>query len=80
MAGKKDASIQVSGSGKQLQMQDEKTTSASLSKTVSLELIDLMKKVNENDVTPETVNAACNCASQINKILKLNFDMKKHGF
>jgi hypothetical protein len=40
----------------------------------------LIVKVNETGVTPETVNASCNAAAQIHKILRLNFDMKKDGF
>jgi hypothetical protein len=58
--------------------QDEPETSASLSKSLALQLLDLMKKVTAPEVTPSTVNAACLCASEIHKILKLNFEMKRH--
>ncbi len=80
MANKNEGKNQLSVSEKQLQMQDEKITSAGLSRNVSLELLDLMKRVNEDQVTPDSVNAACNCASQIHKILRLNYDLQKSGF
>lgn len=80
MPNKKEEKSQPSVSEKQLQKPEENMTSAGLSKNVSLELLDLMKRVNEDSVTPESVNAACNCASQIHKILRLNFDLQKSGF
>lgn len=55
-------------------------TSLSLSKDLASQLLGLMKRVTDTEVTPSTVNAACNCASEIHKILKLNFLMKKEGF
>jgi len=39
----------------------------------------LIEKVNETAVTPETVNASCNAAAQIYKILRLNYEMQKEG-
>jgi hypothetical protein len=47
---------------------------------LATELMGLIRKVNEHGVTAETVNASCNAAAQIHKILRLNFDMKKDGF
>lgn len=69
-----------SGLEKQSAMQNNQVTSESLPKSVSLQLYDLMNRVVETEVTPQTVNAACSCASEIHKILKLNFEMKKQGF
>lgn len=60
--------------------QDVQVTSENLPKTVSMQLYALMTKVVENEVTPSTVNAACNCAAEIHKILKLNLEMKRSGF
>lgn len=54
-------------------------TSQNLSKNLANELMGLIKKVNEGAVTPETVNASCNAASQIHKILKLNYEIKRFG-
>lgn len=54
--------------------------STQLSKNLSLSLMGLIDKVNAGGVTPETVNASCNAAAQIYKILRLNFEMKKQGF
>lgn len=59
---------------------EKPSTSENLSKNLAVELMDLIKKVNKDGVTPETVNASCNAAAQIHKILRLNFDMKKDGF
>ena len=44
-----------------------------------MRLFELMEKVVETEVTPSTVKAACNCASGIHKILKLNLEMKRSG-
>ena len=44
-----------------------------------MKLVDLIDEVNKNGVTPETVNASCNAAAQVCKILKLNLEMKKEG-
>ncbi len=57
-----------------------KTESIGLSKNLANSLMDLIDKVNADGVTPETVNASCNAAAQIYKILRLNYDMKKDGF
>jgi len=50
-----------------------------LSKNLALSLMTLIEKVNETAVTPETVNASCNAAAQIYKILRLNYEMQKEG-
>jgi hypothetical protein len=56
------------------------TASVTLSKNLAESLMGLIKDVNKGGVTPETVNASCNAAAQIYKILRLNYDMKKEGF
>jgi hypothetical protein len=71
---------QVSASAKQLAKPGSQETSATFSKDLATQLLDLMKRVTKDAVTPDTVNAACNCASEIHKILRLNFAMKKEGF
>ena len=70
----------VSGFGHPSKQLEKKESSESLSRNLSLELLQLMKDVTRTEVSAETVNAACNCASQIHKILRLNLDMKKAGF
>lgn len=67
----------VRGETSDLEIQREST---GLSKNLAKSLMGLIEKVNENGVTPETVNASCNAAAQIYKILRLNYDMKKEGF
>jgi hypothetical protein len=42
--------------------------------------MNLIDKVNKDGVSPETVNASCNAAAQIYKILHLNYQIKKDGF
>jgi hypothetical protein len=57
-----------------------KQESGQLSKNLAQQLMGLIDKVNADGVTPESVNASCNAAAQIYKILRLNFEMKKEGF
>lgn len=54
--------------------------SSQLSKNLAVSLMGLINEVNKDGVTPETVNASCNAAAQVYKILRLNFEMKKEGF
>jgi hypothetical protein len=56
------------------------SSSSTLSRDLAQSLMGLINSVNKDGVTPETVNASCNAASQIYKILRLNYDMKKEGF
>lgn len=37
----------------------------------------LMTRVTDKDVTPDTVNAACNCADKIVDILRLHLDVER---
>lgn len=67
----------VSGRTSEAEIQKE---SVGLSKNLATSLMGLIEKVNADGVTPETVNASCNAAAQIYKILRLNYDMKKEGF
>ena len=46
-------------------------------KVVIDNLSGLMTKVTKESCTPETVNAACNCANEITKILRLHLDAAK---
>lgn len=57
-----------------------KPESSQLSVNLARSLMSLINDVNKDGVTPETVNASCNAAAQIYKILRLNFEMKKEGF
>lgn len=80
MRGNTDVkSIQPSDSSHSSPQQGSPVTSEVLSRDLATQLLGLMKKVTETEVTPATVNAACNCASEIHKILNLNFQMKKSG-
>lgn len=54
--------------------------SSQLSKNLAVKLMSLIEDVNKDGVSAETVNASCNAAAQIYKILRLNFEMKKEGF
>lgn len=67
-------------SEKKLQKQEDLETSESLPKSVSEQLLDLMKRVVSDDVNPQTVGAACKCASEIHKMIKLNLEIMKAGY
>lgn len=56
---------------------EEKSVSGGSSKTVVKQLIGLMEEVTKKEVTPNAVNAACNCAKQIKDLLRLEFEMLK---
>lgn len=79
MPQRKDAKTHslVSSEKSQAVIQEE---SSQLSKNLSLFLMDLIKDVNEDGVTPMTVDASCSAANAIYKILRLNFEMKLKGF
>lgn len=53
-----------------------KDPSKSLSMNVAEHLLKLMKDVTKENVTPQTVNAACNCASQMVNLMKINLRLK----
>lgn len=55
---------------------EERVTLGPLSKDLSIHLLNLAKKVTENEITPKTVSAACQCAAELYKIMKLNWEMK----
>jgi len=38
----------------------------------------LMTKVTSQEITPDTVNAACNCAEKITDIFKVYLEFEKH--
>lgn len=40
-------------------------------------LADLMDKITTGEVTPETVNAACNCAEKMTDIFKFHLEFEK---
>lgn len=51
----------------------EKFNTRSVVKTLE----NLMIRVTENECTPDTVNAACNCAEKVTDILRLHLDVEK---
>lgn len=53
-----------------------KDPSKSLSMNVAEHLLKLMKDVTSENVNPSTVNAACNCASQMINLMKINLRLK----
>ena len=74
-----DVKIRCLDSENKLLKSENQETSQNLSKNVGLYLYEMMKTVTKDDVNPTTVNAACKCAEEIHKILKLNYDIKKLG-
>lgn len=53
------------------------TTSTPISVSLATHLLELSKKVVKDEVTPETVRAACQCASEIHKLLELQWRASK---
>lgn len=46
-------------------------------RTVVNTLEGLMNRVTEHEVSPNTVNAACNCADKIVDIMRLHLDVER---
>lgn len=65
---------------KKLQRQEDREHSEGLSLILINELFRLMKEVNKDQVSVDSLNASCNAASEIHKLLKLNFEMIKNGY
>jgi hypothetical protein len=64
---------------KMLQNQGNKTNNDEVFNTrkVVNTLEGLMTSVTDANVTPDTVNAACNCADKIVDILRLHLDVER---
>lgn len=77
MQGNTDVVTPASVSKPSLQKPKEQGASETLLKDVTLNLYGVMKQVTQQNVTSETVNAACNCAKQIHKLLELNYKISK---
>lgn len=60
---------------KEIQTKDE--SEIFNTKEVVTTLNKLMNKVTEKDCSAETVNAACNCASQITQLLRVHLDVER---
>lgn len=59
------------------ELQKEQISDVFDSKEVVQTLNSLMKRVTEKDCTSDTVNAACNCASQITQLLRVHLDVER---
>lgn len=64
-----------SGSSQTLGLGEEKQRNLSMS--IAEHLLDLMKSVTKEKVNPRTVNAACQCASELHKLMKLNLEIRR---
>lgn len=56
---------------------DASAASENLLKSSAEHLYYLSKKVVENDISPQTVDSACKCYSELYKLLRLNWDITK---
>jgi len=56
---------------------EEKSPSTPISVSLATHLFELAKTVTKNDVNPQTVRAACECASEIHKLLELQIKAKR---
>lgn len=59
--------------GQSLEAKDQPKT---LSMNVAEHLLFLMKEVTKGNVNPASVNAACNCATQMVNLMKVNLKLK----
>ena len=64
-----------SGSSPTLGLGEEKQRNLSMS--IAEHLLELMKGVTKEKVNPRTVNAACQCASELHKLMKLNLEIRR---
>ncbi len=53
------------------------TQSAPISVSLAQHLFELSKKVTKDNVSPDTVRAACQCASEIHKLLDLQWRVRR---
>lgn len=60
-------------------LKEENTTLGPLSRNLAEHLLMLAKKVTEGKITSKKVSAACQCASELHKIMRLNWEMKRNG-
>jgi len=79
MQKQKDASNQLSDCAKPSAKPVVMETSSNLNLDLSKRLLNLFDSVTQGPMDIAKVSAACNCASEIHKLLRLNFDMKRHG-
>jgi hypothetical protein len=80
MVNKKEENCQHLELGKSLQKPGNQPTSENLSLNLINELMMLIKQINKDKISVESVNASCNAATAIHKLLKLNFEMMKDDF
>lgn len=59
------------------QVSTQEKTEIFNTKKVVTTLENLMDRVTCENITPETVNAACNCADKIVDILRLHLDVER---
>lgn len=55
----------------------ENAAQKTLSRNIAEHLLHLMKEVTKKEVSPKTVNAACQCAAELYKVMKLNIELAK---
>jgi len=78
-SGNKDETRLVGYSDSPKMLDEGRKQSKSLSRNIAGHLLHLMKEVTKEKVNPSTVNAACNCASQLYKIMSLQLKIKEVG-
>ena len=76
--GAQESQLTVSG-GRSSISETENSQSTSFSKDCIEHLLGLMKTVTSTKVNPDTVNAACNCATAIYKLIDVNLRYSKYG-
>lgn len=62
---------------KDVEIQQSTDTNPLITSRVVNTLADLMDKITAGEISPETVNAACNCAEKMTDIFKFHLDFEK---
>ncbi len=71
-ARKKDERTQSLALTKQSDVSEIHVKPMNLSSSVGKHLLNIMEKVTQDEVTPQTVMAACQCAKEIRELIRLN--------
>lgn len=71
-SGSKDVKTQPLALTKPSEHSGNQVQRMNLSTSVAEHLLNAMKQVTKDTITPQTVHAACMCAKEIREIIKLN--------
>lgn len=71
--------IPSTDSQESLPTQETPMTLSPLSKNIAELLLESMKEMHNRPTTPQTVSSICECASELHKLMRLNWEMRSKG-